>query len=75
MDLKLSDNIEESFRLFQSMVLKEYEDLTKEYGLHIIDATLSIEKQQSFFRKIVKAELQNYTGISYFKEKENTHGG
>ncbi len=57
MDLGLSDNIEESFRLFQSHILKQYEALVKEFGLSVIDATLPIEEQQAQMRTIVKEKL------------------
>ena len=57
MDLGLSDNIEESFRLFQSHILKQYEALVKEFGLGVIDATLPIEEQQAQMRAIVKEKL------------------
>ena len=57
MDLDLSDNVEESFRLFQSRILKQYEELVKEFGLMVIDATLSIEEQQAQMRAIVKDKL------------------
>lgn len=57
MDLGLSDNIEESFRLFQSHILKQYEALVKEFGLIVIDATLPIEEQQAQMRTIVKEKL------------------
>ena len=38
MDLHLSTDPVESFRLFQSRVLKEYDLMVKEYGLIVIDA-------------------------------------
>jgi len=42
MDLDLSDDPEESFRLFQGLILKEYEKMVTEFGLTVIDATLPI---------------------------------
>src|SRR3954466_8826439 len=53
MDLGLSRDIEESFRIFQGRILDEYEAMTREMGFHVIDATLSIEKQQQQVRDIV----------------------
>lgn len=53
MDLDLSRDIEESFRLFQSRILDEYEAMSSEMGFHVIDATLSIEEQQQQMRKVV----------------------
>ncbi len=57
MDLGLSRNIEESFRLFQGRILEEYEAMASELGFHIIDASGSIEQQQQQMREIVLAEL------------------
>jgi dTMP kinase len=57
MDLRLSRDVEESFRIFQGHILDEYEAMAAEVGFHIIDATLSIEKQQRQMRKIVMDEL------------------
>ncbi len=57
MDLGLSRNIEESFRLFQGRILEEYESMAAEMGFHLIDATGSIEQQQREMREIVLREL------------------
>jgi thymidylate kinase len=57
MDLGLSRNIEESFRLFQGRILEEYEMMSDEMGFHVIDATQSIEAQQRQMREIVMREL------------------
>ena len=46
MDLGLSRDVEESFRIFQGRILDEYEAMAQEMGFHVIDATLSIEEQQ-----------------------------
>jgi len=57
MDLGLSDDIEESFRIFQSRILEEYEKMIDEFGLVVIDATRSIEDQQAQVREIVTQAL------------------
>ena len=57
MDLDLSRNIEESFRIFQGRILEEYEAMADEMGFHVIDATKSIEKQQREMRRIFLHEL------------------
>src|SRR6185437_3856319 len=56
MDLRLSREAEESFRIFQGYIADEYESMASEVGFHIIDATLSIEQQQQQMRKIVIEE-------------------
>ncbi|MCX6623809.1 MAG: thymidylate kinase [Acidobacteria bacterium] len=57
MDLGLSRNVEESFRLFQGRILEEYESMISEMGFHVIDAAGSIEEQQKQMREIVMREL------------------
>ena len=53
MDLELSDDIEDSFRIFQGRIIDEYEKMVNEFGLVAIDATRSIEDQQGEVRRIV----------------------
>jgi len=57
MDIGLSEDIEESFRLFQARIIEEYEKMIEEFGLVAIDATRSIEEQQTEVRKIVSDAL------------------
>jgi dTMP kinase len=57
MDLNLARRTEESFRIFQSRILDEYEAMAKEMNFQIIDATGSIEKQQAQMRQIVMEHL------------------
>src|ERR1700729_3458798 len=59
MDLNLSDDSVESFRLFQGRILAEYEKMIPEFGLTVIDATLPIETQQSQVRHIVRTHLDH----------------
>src|SRR5580692_6651481 len=59
MDLGLSDDAEESFRLFQGRIIDEYEKMIPEFGLTVIDATLPIEIQQTRVRQIVKSHIAN----------------
>lgn len=57
MDLGLSRDVEESFRIFQGRILEEYEAMIDEMGFHVIDATGSIEDQQRQMRAIVLREI------------------
>src|SRR3984885_8342937 len=59
MDLRLSDDPEDSFRLFQGRIIDEYEKMIPECGLTVIDATLPIEIQQTRVRQIVKSHIAN----------------
>jgi dTMP kinase len=63
LDLGLSRDVEESFRIFQGRILDEYEAMAHEMGFHIIDATLSIEEQQRQMRQIVMDQLGDSTTV------------
>ncbi len=53
MDLGLSPDVYESFRLFQGRIGDEYSRLSEEYGFTVVDATESIEAQQQQVRQLV----------------------
>lgn len=57
LDLNLSDDPYESYRLFQGRILREYEGLVKEFGLTVIDAELPIVHQQELVRRTVSPHL------------------
>jgi dTMP kinase len=57
MDLGVSDDPQESFRIFQGRILDEYERMIPEFGLTVVDATLPVEIQQAQVRRIAKAHL------------------
>lgn len=57
MDLRLSRDVEESFRLFQGRIIDEYEAMIDEFDFKVVDATLSIEEQQTQIRDIVEKEM------------------
>ena len=67
MDLGLSTNVVESFKIFQSRALDEYDKLVDEFGLTVIDATQEIDEQQEMVREIVSKMLGSY------KPKRGTH--
>ncbi len=58
MDLGLSDDPYESFKLFQTRILECYDRMVEEYGLTVIDATLPIAVQQEKMRSIVEPHLE-----------------
>ena len=66
MDLHLSedDDIEENFRIFQGRIVEQYEKMIDEFGLVVIDATLSIEEQQAQMRALVKERLLGLKRLS-----------
>jgi dTMP kinase len=60
MDLGLHDNPVESFKIFQGRILDEYDRLSAEYGLHVVDATGTINAQQLLVRKMAESVLTDY---------------
>lgn len=53
MDLNLSQDPIESFKLFQGLILLEYERMAESFDFTVIDATHSAEQQQALVRSIV----------------------
>ena len=68
MDMNLSPDVTESFRLFQSQILAEYNKIVKECGLLTMDATQDIALQQEHMRALVEEALRDY------KPKRGTYG-
>ena len=59
LDLGLSEDPYESFRLFQGRLLKQYAKIVEGEGLTVIDATLPLITQQDLVREIVSPHLEN----------------
>ena len=57
LDMGWTDDEEESFKIFQGKILAEYDRMVDEFGLTMIDATRSIEKQQREVRRLVKQHM------------------
>lgn len=68
MDMNLSQDVTESFRIFQSRILTEYDKNVDEFGLITMDATTDIETQQNEMRQLVAKALDGY------KPRRGTHG-
>ncbi len=68
MDMGLSQDLTDSFRLFQSRILAEYDKIVEEFGLITMDATKEIESQQEAMRILVADALKDY------KPRRGTHG-
>lgn len=67
MDIGLSKDVEESFKMFQSRIVQEYESMIEECNLSVIDGTLSIEEQQVQVRDTVKTLLSSYLGLRGYR--------
>src|SRR5688500_9858868 len=59
LDLGWSDEPEESFTIFQGKILEEYDRMVSEFGLTVIDATRSIERQQREMRLLISQYPNN----------------
>jgi dTMP kinase len=57
MDLNLSKDLYESFRIFQSRIVAQYEEMCKREGFYIMDATEQIQDQQKIMREQVRKLL------------------
>jgi dTMP kinase len=68
MDLNLNPDVTESFRIFQSSILAQYDKIVEEFQLITMDATKEIESQQNDMRRLVGEALKEY------KPRRGTHG-
>lgn len=57
MDLGLSLDVRESFRIFQGRVTENYQSMVEEFDLISVDATQAINRQQEFIRSIVGEKI------------------
>jgi len=57
MDLRLSSDPHESFRMFQGRLLEQYLAMSTEFGFLVLDASLPVEAQQSVLRQLVAARI------------------
>src|SRR5487761_18517 len=58
MDLNLNNDILESYRIFQSRIIDQYEEMVEREGFTMIDGTLDIEEQQKTVRDKVRRILE-----------------
>jgi hypothetical protein len=57
MDLRLSTDPYESFRIFQGRMLEQYLAMSTEFNFVVVDANQLIETQQSMVREIVSRRV------------------
>lgn len=60
MDMKLHPDPMESFRLFQGMILEEYDQMSAENDFCVISATGAISEQQKQVRDVIGDRLETY---------------
>jgi len=58
MDLGLSTDPNQSFRLFQQGIMERYDEMVDEFGLTVMDALLPIPDQQRRMRDLVRPYLE-----------------
>jgi len=69
MDLGLSTDPYESFRIFQGRILEQYLAMSSEFNFLVIDANQNIETQQNLLRELVSARIDL---ASYAREKNRS---
>ena len=65
MDLGFADDPEESPTVFQGKILEEYDRMVSEFGLTVIDANRSIERQQREMRMLISQHLKRRRSRSH----------
>jgi dTMP kinase len=63
MDLNLSNDIYESYRIFQGRITQQYEGMVLREGFTVVDGTQDIETQQNFVRDKVKMMISPEVGV------------
>ena len=58
MDLRLSTDPYESFRIFQGRILEQYLAMSTEFKFLVINANQPVEEQQSLVRDLIRAKLK-----------------
>lgn len=71
MDLNLSKDPYDSYRIFQSRIIEQYESMIERENFTIIDATLGIEEQQKIMRsKVLQVSPKKLVGEIEVKKDE-----
>jgi dTMP kinase len=70
MDLNLSNDPYESYRIFQGRVVEQYESMIGPEKFVVVDGTADIEEQQKAVRRTVMEMLPRFRGMGKKKEEE-----
>ncbi|MEO9307392.1 MAG: dTMP kinase [Nitrososphaera sp.] len=68
MDMNLSNDQYESYRIFQGRIIEQYDSLAESEGFTVIDGTLNIEEQQNIVRKKIMPLLEDHKTKSRRRE-------
>ena len=62
MDMDLSADVYESFKIFQGRIMEEYDSMVDEFGFTVIDATRNVHHQQDQVRALIqeRVDLSNH---------------
>ncbi|MGI0062134.1 MAG: dTMP kinase, partial [Nitrosotalea sp.] len=60
MDMNLSNDQYESYRIFQGRIIEQYDSLAEREGFTVIDGTTNIEEQQNIVRKKIMPLLEGH---------------
>ena len=69
MDLNLSNDQYESYRIFQGRIIDQYDSMAESEGFTVVDGSLSIEGQQRIVRKLISELLPQ--AVSRRKARES----
>jgi dTMP kinase len=72
MDLNLSNDPYESYRIFQGRVVEQYESMIGPEKFIVVDGTADIEEQQKGVRRTVMEMLPRFRGMGKEKKEEAT---
>jgi dTMP kinase len=73
LDLGLSQEPQESYRLFQGRVVNEYDHMVNEYQMTVIDANRPIEPQREEVRALARPILESH--FAMLAERDDTRRG
>ncbi len=71
MDLELSEDPYESFRIFQGRIYDEYKRMWKEFHFAVINAELPPEEQQQAMRAVIRQKMN----LDHFKKRSPWRSG
>jgi dTMP kinase len=74
MDLKLGDDIYESFRAYQRALLREYGSMADEFNFRMLDARRKVEIIQDELRRQIGAFLAESDTSAASSKPEEPHG-
>ena len=70
MDLNLSNDPYESYRIFQGRIIDQYDSMAEPEGFTVIDGTLNIEEQQKTVRKMLMPLLPHAPSVKKTRKRQ-----